>query len=221
MSLVAFAAERLFNGLRYLPPQLLLLPRTLTQSHSDTDDAEYRKNKQRRARWRDMYVLGWIGLALVGMAICLGGLPVRRAVAGTVCALAASRVIDIIQSTVNIAVFDRLRAPAGTYRITSLVRSFVLSTINYFELLLWFALVYAMNPTLLQAEGKPVDSFWDCLYFSIATQLTVGYGDVLPEGAGRSIASFQALTGFFFSLLILGRIISLFPRPASVIQDDE
>jgi len=36
----------------------------------------------------------------------------------------------------------------------------------------------------------------DVLYFSAVTLLTVGYGDIIPQGVGRWIAIIQALIGY-------------------------
>ncbi|MCW8930301.1 MAG: ion channel [Gammaproteobacteria bacterium] len=40
-------------------------------------------------------------------------------------------------------------------------------------------------------------SFLECLYFSVVTFTTLGYGDLVPIGAARPIAAFEAFTGNF------------------------
>ena len=47
-------------------------------------------------------------------------------------------------------------------------------------------------------------NFGDALYFSVVTITTIGYGDFIPMGAGRSIAALQGLLGYF----ILGIMVS-------------
>jgi hypothetical protein len=59
---------------------------------------------------------------------------------------------------------------------------------------------------------------FDALYFSMITQLTIGYGDIRPLHAARWIASLQGLVGFGFTLLIIGRFVSLIP-PVRTIDD--
>jgi potassium channel LctB len=45
-------------------------------------------------------------------------------------------------------------------------------------------------------DGKPADqSFWNLLYFSGVTILSVGYGDLIPVGPLRFFALLEAATG--------------------------
>jgi hypothetical protein len=84
-------------------------------------------------------------------------------------------------------------------------RTLVLAAINYVELMLWFGLVYALNYKSLHGAGQPATAF----YFSIITQLTIGYGDVSPEGWFlRILAALQGLIGALFVIVVLGRAIS-------------
>jgi len=54
-------------------------------------------------------------------------------------------------------------------------------------------------------DGNPVTSrFSTCIYYSIVTFTTLGYGDLQPQGLGRVLAAMQALTGY----LILGILAS-------------
>ena len=49
----------------------------------------------------------------------------------------------------------------------------------------------------------PVDSFITCLYFSIITATTLGYGDYHPIGSGVFISVSEVLLGLvFFGLLV-------------------
>ena len=54
------------------------------------------------------------------------------------------------------------------------------------------------------AGTRGTRDFSDALYFSVVTITTVGYGDFIPTGAGRSIAALQGLLGYF----ILGIMVS-------------
>lgn len=51
--------------------------------------------------------------------------------------------------------------------------------------------------------------FWDCIYFSVVSITTLGYGDFTPEGASRIIASFEAVFGLVFVGYSLSQILSL------------
>lgn len=65
-----------------------------------------------------------------------------------------------------------------------------------------FAVIYyllSLNTDILRLNdetGRPAgDSFWDYLYFSGATMLSVGYGDLVPIGSARFFAIVQAALG--------------------------
>lgn len=55
------------------------------------------------------------------------------------------------------------------------------------------------------SERERISDSWDCLYFSIVTWTTVGYGDFVPSPIGRMFAASEALYGYIF----MGLYISL------------
>ena len=55
----------------------------------------------------------------------------------------------------------------------------------------------------------------DCLYFSIITETTVGYGDLAPQGGSRAVACFQVLAGLVLAGLAVSSITS---RPSPTLQ---
>jgi hypothetical protein len=53
-------------------------------------------------------------------------------------------------------------------------------------------------------QFNPADNFWHqlklfgtCLYYSVVTFTTLGYGDITPIGWSRLFAAFEAFTGSF------------------------
>jgi hypothetical protein len=70
--------------------------------------------------------------------------------------------------------------------------------------MLWFGLAYALNYQSLRGASRPADDF----YFSVITQLTIGYGDVSPESLLRIVAAAQGLFGALFVIVVLGRAVS-------------
>jgi len=48
--------------------------------------------------------------------------------------------------------------------------------------------------------GLPVEGFQDCLYFSVVTYTSLGFGDHVPVSHARLIAGVEALNG----LLLIG-----------------
>ena len=122
-------------------------------------------------------------------------------------ALVILRLVDILQAAVNVTIFDPMDRPAGEHQTASIGRALVLGLINYLEIMLLFAVVYAAYlPRLRNAGG------WsDAVYFSAITQATLGYGDLLPTGHLRWFVSAQGFLGIGFPVLVIGRFISALP----------
>ncbi len=126
------------------------------------------------------------------------------------------RIVDIIQVSINIVLFNRLRVhPDLRNPMISLTRSLLLTVINYFELILLFGVIYLSYPEIIHPRVEP----YDALYFSVITQITIGYGDLRPVGWGRLVASIQGITGFFFAIFVLARFISSLPSIDTVVGD--
>ena len=164
----------------------------------------------RRSRRVEGYILTWIGIEVV----LLTGLANSVAWPAWIPrALAVVRILDIFQSSVNMSVFDQLRTEKSLV-ISSAVRTLVLSFLNYIELLVCFGIIYAsMDGLLLGSSG-----WLDDLYFSVVTQLTIGYGDIHPIGWARFVSVSQGLIAVAFTILIFGRIVSVLPAIGSVMS---
>lgn len=61
----------------------------------------------------------------------------------------------------------------------------------------WVAAVVWEVPSF---QGVPVESFVDCLYFSVVTYTSLGFGDQVPVSHARLVAGVEALNG----LLLIG-----------------
>jgi hypothetical protein len=172
----------------------------------------------RRSRRVEAYMLGWFAVEIAMLAVCAPAVPpplplwIPRT-------LMVVRILDIFQTSVNMSVFDQLRTHERLV-ISSAVRTLVLSFLNYVELLVCFGIVYTTMPeSLIGSTG-----WLDDMYFSVVTQLTIGYGDIRPVGWARFVSVAQGLVSVAFTILILGRIVSVLPKIGSVMKhagDDE
>lgn len=87
-----------------------------------------------------------------------------------------------------------------------------------------FVLVFAF--AYMETGLKNAECRHDFLYFSIVTISTLGYGDILPEGKARSLASAEALVGFLFVPLLISQLLNALNdlktemRNARLIMDD-
>ncbi|HUP81656.1 MAG TPA: potassium channel family protein [Pirellula sp.] len=60
---------------------------------------------------------------------------------------------------------------------------------------------------------SPITDHFNCLYFSVTTQMTVGFGDIIPATAmAKATVSFQATFGYFYIAILIsilvGRVFS-------------
>lgn len=94
------------------------------------------------------------------------------------------------------------------YRLFNNPRSGAYIIFFYIAASMIFGLIYYAALPLI--EGTPsleyntevkkhVDNFFECFYFSITSQTTVGYGDIIPGTSGaRLCAMIQTVFGFFY-----------------------
>jgi len=79
-------------------------------------------------------------------------------------------------------------------------RSMLLLFLNYIEIILAFAVLYSCGNFL----NKPLNHWFDAVYFSAMTSSTIGYGDFRPVTTiGKVLATIQALLFLFFVILFL------------------
>ena len=74
---------------------------------------------------------------------------------------------------------------------------------------LYFAVLYA-EIGIVDNEGRVTKDYGDCLYFSVVTFTTLGYGDFHPTVAARKLVCVQALLGYLFLGLSVGMVLFAF-----------
>lgn len=193
---------------RFSPERLFTWSRSDIQNHFP-EDVSRKENARRRGRAIEKYILGWLIIESATALAC--AVTTRLSILIPLGALVSIRLLDIIQMTVNLTLFDHLRIHTHKYWVESSVRNLILSMVNYAEMMVGFGVLYA----ILMAQGghftgaeSPLDGF----YFSGITQLTIGYGDIAPIGAAKALTLFHGLAGLLFTLFILSRFITLLPE---------
>lgn len=85
------------------------------------------------------------------------------------------------------------------------LQRFVVLILVYATVMAGFGLIYLVLelmglPILMEDNKMHHETYFhlveDVLYFSAVTLMTVGYGDITPQGIGRWIAMVQALIGY-------------------------
>ena len=213
--LLIYMIERFFAFLLFLSPSTWFLStRAKSQQAFKNNKENARKNAQLRASKVDMYVIIWFILLVICALLVLLPYSFTRWLSAI---LSLYRVFDIIVAAVNITLLDRLRLGKTVHYVSSVERSLFLSLWNFFEIILCFGVVYSASINFL----KGANGFFDAYYFSVITQLTIGYGDVLPLGHLKLLSMIQGLIGLVFGLLVLGRFVSLLPVIQSLADEDE
>jgi hypothetical protein len=109
--------------------------------------------------------------------------------------LAVIRIVEIVGRIVDVT------------EVISPLRTLILAGINYVELALCFGVLYALNYKSLSGADRPITAF----YFSIITQLTIGYGDVSPTGYLRLLVVVQGMLSALFVITVFARAIAELP----------
>jgi hypothetical protein len=204
--------ERTFHWMEYLSPANLLFGTRVEAQRQFTTEDDMKEAMLARGRKIEGYIVGWL-LVEVMLAFLA---PYSTGWLQKCCiVLPLFRIFEITQTAINLNIFERLRIKASdSHFVASHIRTVVLTIWNIFELMLCFGIVYSACPSLIAPVGDLLDPY----YFSVVTQLTVGYGDVNPVGWGRLLAAIQGTLGFFFALVVLTRLTTFLPRSESILR---
>lgn len=212
---ITYGLERVFWCLQYLSPASWLFDtRTGIQARFN-DYKSIRELTVRRSRRIEAYIGVWFIVEVVAVVIAAISRPEDTCARRSVLLISAFRVFEIVQAAGNMHVFDRLRIGDRPHYVATIARTLILSIWNYIELFVCFGTIYSSQLN----ELTNAKSWLDAYYFSVVTQLTIGYGDMLPIGSLRSIASVQGLIGFLFGLFVLARFIAFLPKTEPVFKD--
>lgn len=171
----------------------------------------------KRAKRVDIYLLACVAFEIMAVIAVSNGLAHIGIIHWTIMILVILRLIDIVQVNINLSLFDVIRTGKELNYVASAVRLIINVLINYFEIILCFGIIYACNEKYL----NPVSHWTDPFYYSIITQITVGFGQMAPHGILKLVTVLQFILGYFFTALIIGRFISLLPHGRTVAGDSQ
>ncbi|MFA6308832.1 MAG: potassium channel family protein [Clostridia bacterium] len=199
---IAYYVGIFFRFLSKLSP---IGSRVKNQEEFDAAPDEEKINVCKKQAMRvDKYILGWILFEIATLITSELGIW-KNYIGFILILIIVLRIIDILQTNINLSIFDYERKAT---RVASYVRVLVNVIVNYFELILCFGFIYAQNLAFLINGSNYTDGY----YFSATTQLTIGYGDIIPSGFIKFIACFQGFVGFLFAIIIISKLVSLFPK---------
>lgn len=170
-----------------------------------------------RAKRVDLFICGCIAVEFLGVIAGSTSVGHTTVIRWFFVIVVILRLIDIIQVNINLSFFDVLRTGKDYHYMASVVRSIINVMINYFEIILCYGILYGYCESHLDKTRDWMDAF----YFSAITQVTVGFGEVMPRGALRWLTVSQFLLGYFFTALIIGRFISLLPQSRTIAGDGQ
>jgi len=171
----------------------------------------------RRARKVDLYISICVALEILSVVLVSTKLAYSGLVQWAITIFVLLRLIDIIQVNINLSLFDVLRTGREFNYMASVVRSIINVMINYFEIILCFGIIYRFDQKYLNAASHWTDAF----YFSVVTQITVGFGQIMPQGILKLVTVLQFILGYFFTALIISRFISLLPHVRTIAGDGQ
>lgn len=73
----------------------------------------------------------------------------------------------------------------------------------------YYILAFSNNGLVFSHETSAQVSFWNCVYFSIVTISSLGYGDMRPQGLSKILSCLEVLMGLGFLGLMVAKIASL------------
>ncbi|TET23881.1 MAG: hypothetical protein E3J71_00710 [Candidatus Stahlbacteria bacterium] len=85
------------------------------------------------------------------------------------------------------------------------------TVVGAFATILIFSGIYWLAGKLVTNGGEPITKFWHCLYFSVVTFATLGFGDISPalHSTGTQVAAvIEVILGYVF----LGMLITIIAR---------
>lgn len=215
--IITYIIYKLFYFLKFLPPQVFVEDRITSQIRTADFSAEDKLTALRNRVMRaERIILAYLGIYILAI-VFNQDIYEHAGLRWFTIVLVLLRLIDIIQMNVNVTLFDAIREGDTIEvdnKIHPIIRAVVLVAFAFIEVAIIFGLLYSLLKHGKLLSDVPLE-LGDYFYFSFITQLTIGYGEITPTGLAKLLTCFQGLTGYFFSILILSRLLSSLPGVGS------
>lgn len=207
---ITYGLERIFYLLQYLSVANLFFGTRVKANKQFSNNDNKKSITKKRGTNIEYYILTWVFIILP-ICIWLSNSENRILKLSSTC-LAIYRLLEILIVSINMNLFDVIRVGSKKHYVSGILRTIILSMINYFEIFMLYSVIYNSNISLLIGAN----GYHDTVYFSFITQLTIGYGDILPKGIIKLVSMTQGVFGFLFGILVLSRFISIISTPKSI-----
>lgn len=87
-----------------------------------------------------------------------------------------------------------------------------LGIMNILEYCFLFAAIYRHKGFAVYSNGDAVKSWVDTVYFSIISQLTVGYGDIYPFSCGKLLVFIQGILSLITLLIYFTSVMNMMDK---------
>ena len=149
----------------------------------------------------DVFVLVWT--VVMSFALFCGRLQLWIAM------VAVYRIVDIVSYRVF---FLLVKSQEKPWKEDILRRSLVIAVVNFYEIVVGFAVLYLYTGCIVQAgTPNPLPGAGAAFYYSLVTMTTLGYGEYVPlNNVGRVLVVAQLTTTIIFLLFLLPALVSVF-----------
>jgi hypothetical protein len=222
LGLLTTFLQKLVAFLRRVTPSHYVIRKSRVDMHHDMaimSESEGIKATNRRALAIDIYLLSWLFFQII-LVTLLSFSSLDPFLECVVIILSAVRINEIVTYNVDLIVFDGLQIAKMKkkidHRVASAARTLVNTTINYFEIVLLFHIIYIILDVNLEID-REAPLYDEHLYFSLLNQLG-GW----PEGFRMNnfvlLSGLQTVIGFFFTVLIIARIVAMLPNIRPMVE---
>jgi hypothetical protein len=162
----------------------------------------------------EIYVLSWFIVSLI--LLCGVGRHMKASnslpliISILIVGIVGYRLADILSAQLGIIFIDRHKNGG----ICSLDRSLLLLGINYFEIIVGFAIMYLATSSIGYSNCSNIlMTPTKALYFSAVTMTTLGCSDMKPASScGMTLVALEPILGLILIVLVIGAFFTFYAR---------